>query len=244
MIIPHHTNIASQRHWKQASFERTDPRRERLIEIAQNRGSSELEQTGGAVFGPVHGASVQSALATGKRYGFVGGSDTHRGTPGWPSHPGHPYYHCWKPLTGLTALTAPKLTREALWESLWNRRSYATTGPHILVDFKVNGQPMGSELPHQDVVQVEGFVAGTEEVEAVEVIKNGEVCYTVSCNGDRIVRLAHTDPDPVGYYYLRVRQRDGHHAWSSPVWIEPPLKTEFDKASPARPLPKLRKEPH
>ena len=173
---------------------------------------------GGPVIDGGYGASVQSALAMGRRFGFVGGSDTHRGNPGGPSHPLHPYFIRWKPTTGITAAAAPSLTREALWGALWNRRTYATTGPRILLDFAVNSHPMGSELPPQDEAKVEAFVAAAAELDTVELIKDNEVCHAVDCKGTRIARLDFTDPRPGKYYYLRVRQRDGHHAYASPVW--------------------------
>src|SRR5207247_269967 len=59
---------------------------------------------------------------------------------------------------GLTAVWAPELTREALFEALHARRTYATTTARILVDFRVNDAPMGSEIarPADGKVRVRG----------------------------------------------------------------------------------------
>ena len=41
---------------------------------------------------------------------------------------------------------APELTREAVFDALHARRTYGTTGRRILLDFRVNDAPVGSEI--------------------------------------------------------------------------------------------------
>ncbi len=121
------------------------------------------------------------------KIGIIGGTDTHNGIPGkteeynFPGHlgmcedtsekrlgyePGLPSFSLYNP-GALTAVWAVENSRDALFESLRNRETYATTGPRISVRFfggwdypdemfeddnfvsigYKNGVPMGSDLP-------------------------------------------------------------------------------------------------
>ena len=146
-------------------------------------------------------------------------SDDHAGRPGktdWlrvrRAYPG-----------GLAAVFAPELTREAIWDALWNRRCYATTGTRIALEFEVNGAPMGSILTgeHPEPA-IEVAVTGTEAVTFVEVLRGREVIHEYTGNGPS-VGFTITDPEPPEgdtYYYVRVTQADAEMAWSSPIWID------------------------
>ena len=66
-----------------------------------------------------------------------------------PFHAGRPGNSDWLRVCrgypgGLVAVYAPELTREAIWDALWHRRCYATTGKRIILEFSVDGEPMGS----------------------------------------------------------------------------------------------------
>jgi hypothetical protein len=219
MFGGHHTNAATKHHWFAADFDEYDARHERFIEVVQNRGSFEREEIGGPVFDGGYGASVQSALAQGCKFGFVGGSDTHRGHPGGPSHPLGPYFYRWRRFNGITGAQMSELTREELWSAVWNKHTYCTTGTRILVDFWVNDMPMGSELGQVDKVTVRGWAAGTAELAKVEIIRDGKVCYCQEGNGERLARVEFEDEAVGKYYYLRVTQVDEHEAYSSPIWV-------------------------
>jgi hypothetical protein len=213
LTIPHHTRFIAGIRW-----EDFHARFQRLAEVCSCWGNSE-------VGGP---CSVQAGLGTGHRLGVVGGTDTHFSQPGRP---------CLGPfdLGGLTAVLCEKLERESLWQALYDRRCYATTGDRILLDFSVNGQPMGSELEAEGPRAVAGRVIGTGELESVEVIRNNEVWKRVPCLGGEEVCFSFIDGQEPGeialtprvpsgdrflFYYLRVQQRNRHWAMSSPVWVE------------------------
>lgn len=101
---------------------------------------------------------VRDAWEQGRRFGVVASSDDHMGQPG-------------KPTKGLTAVLAPANTRAALWDALRARRCYGTTGERMLLDFRVNGQPMGSELrvKRGQTLTIEAEVYGTDSLAFVEV---------------------------------------------------------------------------
>ncbi|HIE27899.1 TPA: DUF3604 domain-containing protein [Candidatus Poribacteria bacterium] len=151
LVIPHHTNVHSESSrrtfWTEHDFTTHDPVFERLIEMSQNRGSFECETVGGNVsFGEL-GSSVWSALQHGMKVGFVGGTDTHRGLPGeWRSPLAGLDPDESPSVGGLTAVIASGLTRESIWNALWNRCCYATQGQRTLLNFALDEYPLGSVI--------------------------------------------------------------------------------------------------
>ena len=197
---------------------------QRLIEIYSSWGNSECEGCerpiiGGAVY-PGH--SVQDALARGERLGFVGDSDTHSGQPGFT-------YWVFENRSyrgGLTCVMTDQLDREHVFDAMWNRSVYATTGERILLRFRLNGTPMGQELTlrRETPIQLEIEVIGTADLDTVEIIKDGHVLCRRKCSAGSQAQLSYTDNSGVcngtwSYYYARVLQKDKEMAWSSPIWV-------------------------
>lgn len=219
LIIPHHTNAATKNYWGVCEFSYHDDELQRLIEVSQNRGSFEVEEIGGPVVDGNYGSSVQSALARGMKLGFVGGSDTHRGTPSGPSHPLDPYYNSWNRISGLSGILTDELTREAIFDAMKRRRTYCSTGPRIVAEYFLNGHPMGSILPATDRVSITGFIGGTAPIIGLDIVKNNETIYHIEPR-ERIVRFDCVDDEPgSSYYYVRAWQSDGHYIYLSPVWV-------------------------
>ena len=140
LTIPHHTNKFPQ----PLDWSEDDSTLRRNFEIYSAHGLSEA-------YDPSHplafeqsaftnrstsartGVSAQDAWMRGLRLSTIAASDDHRSQPG-------------KPHWGLAAVRAPELTREAIFDGLHARRTYGTTGQRILLDFRVNDAPMGSEI--------------------------------------------------------------------------------------------------
>jgi hypothetical protein len=152
-------------------------------------------------------------LRRGHRFGFTASSDSH----GLLWHHGEarkrdPYR------TGLTAVQARGVTREALMEALVARRCYATSGAKILLDLSANGAPMGSE---QEAYQPADFVIdvlGTDEIAAVELVGAEGTLFRAEPKAREATLRARTLSS---FVYARVTQRDGEMAWSSPVFFGP-----------------------
>jgi hypothetical protein len=171
---------------------------------------------------------AQQALERGLRVGFHGSSDGHVQTPGHPRRPGSGGRNgdFNRRDTGygsgaLMAAVASELTREGLWEAFRSRRTYATTGARIVLDFRCNGHQMGEEIVAQGPPLLTADVTGTGPIERLELIRDDRLLFTQWGDGDRST-LEHADEDcPQGqhYYYLRVTQIDGELAWSSPIWV-------------------------
>lgn len=220
LTIPHHT----AKKVMLGSWEIHDEEIQRLVEIYSCWGNSECEGCerpiiGGSVY---EKHSVQYALNKGYRLGFVTGSDTHAGTPGyahWVFSESTESYR-----GGLTCVMTDKLDKESIFQALWDRKVYATTGERILVEFSVNGVAMGQEgkLDENPVRTVKIRVVGTEDIDEINVISMGNVIYRKEGQGRELEAVFTDENHPKEgwlYYYLRVHQKDKAMAWSSPVWF-------------------------
>ncbi len=197
ITIPHHVKFGGRTDW---SFH--DPQMQPLVEIFSQWGVGE---DGGPW-------CVQQALERGYRFGFIASSDNHAGEPGTPT-------------SGIAAVVAPELTREAIFTGLASRQCYATTGVRILLNVTVNGHGMGEEfsLPADEPRKVEVKVAGTGDLAEVHVLKcNRDI--RVFEPGEPGAKMRFEDEarlEGPTWYYVRVVQTDGAMAWSSPIWVDP-----------------------
>lgn len=220
-------------------FKEFDTTIERVVEIYNAWGSSEKTKAEGnlrPITGGIEEAkegSVLNALKQNCRFGFVSGGLDDRGIYSGFFESDQVQYS-----PGLTAVMCKKYSREAIYEALYQRSCYATTGPKIIVGFFVAGQPMGQELNSQlkpGLIinrHISGFVAGTDRVQKVEIIRNGDVIKTFEPQNyhfdyyhDDMDNLANVTLETKNgpsfvFYYLRVIQEDGHIAWSSPIWVD------------------------
>ncbi len=228
ITVPHHTifNPARFRTWEYYSDEY-----QRLVEIYSIWGCSEMAGSRKTPYWPTNPTnSVQSALNKGHRLGIIASSD---------SHEAHAGYSDWLRIRkgyhgGLVAVLAKELTREAVFDALWNRRCYGTTGERIVLDFSLNGYPMGKELCGNDHIKTRKIsvsVSGTAPIERIDIVRNGVDVYThMGGSADEEFDWEDTeDFDDVAivpedgrrfiYYYVRVTQEDDEMAWSSPIWV-------------------------
>jgi Protein of unknown function (DUF3604) len=247
------------------NFNDFQPEFERVVEIYNSWGSSEVTKKEGNVT-PIASSdksgiqesaegSIQKALLKNCRFGFVAGGLDDRGIYANFFEGGQEQYP-----PGLTAIIAPEHSRQALFDALYNRSCYATTGERIIVGLSLASTPMGGEISTADKPglkinrHLSGYVAGTTTLKSVELIRNGKVIttfetdrYSLNFTYDDMAPLEKVTHDAKDkkpafiYYYLRVTQIDGHMAWSSPIWVDyipgVPLKR------PPKPLAKLTKKP-
>lgn len=177
---------------------------------------------------------VTTFLTKGHRLGIMASSDNHVGKPGYSiTFPKHKkptnseenekfYWEKEEIGTSLIATYAPEHTRESIFEAMYDRRSYATTGARIVLDFLVNGNPMGSEIECKKSPIIKIKVIGTDVIERIEIKKNSEVIHTKK-PGKIEVEFEWEDSDfnsdDTAYYYVRVVQKDKEEAVSSPIWV-------------------------
>ncbi|MFA6546381.1 MAG: hypothetical protein WCS99_18330, partial [Limisphaerales bacterium] len=154
--------------------------------------------------------TLRAFLNRGGRTGFVGGSDTHEGTP-----------------AARTAVLAGDLTRAAVFDAFRHRRNYAVTHARIILGFQINGHVMGEDIVVAGDPQIVVDVKGTDRIEEVVIIRDGTTLHSVRPGADSL-HFTHVDRSfaGAGYYYVRVTQadKDEHgnpsQAWSSPIWVK------------------------
>ena len=184
---------------KRGTWSYHDPEVEPVAEIFQGfRHAYERPERGVS-----REASIWHALEQGHRLGFIASSD-HIST--------HVSFAC---------VWAKEKTRPALFEALRARRTYAATD-RIVLDVRLGDALMGEEARLKGGPPTLTIRAtGTAPVEEIEVIRSGEVVTTLRPRAQE-VETSWTDPHPkagAAYYYVRLRQRDGHLAWGSPIWV-------------------------
>ncbi|MSR45772.1 MAG: DUF3604 domain-containing protein [Planctomycetes bacterium] len=200
-----------------------DPQFEPLVEIVSVHGSSEEPKSPRPIYSPMKGHFVRDALARGYPLGFLGSGDSHNGHPGLA--------HLGQPCGGLTAILADANTRPAIAAALRARTCYATSGPRMLLWFRLGKERMGAIVapPAADDDRAAaaatappylGLVIGTAPLARLELIKNGATVATLQGDGKFEHSLEWRDPDRKAgdSVYLRAIQDDGHAAWSSPIF--------------------------
>jgi len=211
-----------------------DPVLEPLTEVMSVHGSSEAADCPTRLRGFLDGNAVRDALDRGFRLGLVGSGDGHDG------HPGHTHlspfsgYQRARPGSGgtgrvgtggLAAIRARELTRSALLEAMRARRTYATSGPRILLELTLDQRPQGSAVAATDLPQRTRLwlrVSGTAPIDTIDVIRSGALLERVVAAGALDLRTQ-SFLEGLGtgeYVYVRVVQRDRAMAWSSPVFVE------------------------
>ena len=181
---------------------------EHLAEIYQK------QQTDGAT----EEEKINQFLMRGVKLGIVSGSDTHDNRPANPYKEPGP-----SGPAGLTGVWAERLDRPTLFDALFNRRCYATSGVRIIVDFRVNGAWVGSTV-QADRFGFAADVVGTADIEQIDLVVNGDTARSYAPSQQHVqledeVPLRFSPVD-ANYCYLRVRQSDGNRAWTSPIWLE------------------------
>lgn len=232
LVIPHHTG------WSGTDWGAHDDRLQRLVEVCSAHGR--FEYAGNQPIGHRRDhvwtdRFVLNALAQGHRLGFVGGSDSHgllwHGTEpeGRTGHVPPGTRVGWKEdayRAGMTGIIATALTRASLYEALKARRCFATSGVPILLDVRMDGAFMGSEVTRSSAPRLAVRVRGTTPLRSVEVVRNGHVWSAMRWDHGVSplavsfdIEDATVTPGENPYYYVRVLQDDGNMAWSSPIWV-------------------------
>ncbi len=209
--IPHTTATQMGTDWRY-----NNEKVERLVEMYQgNRDSYEylgaprgatadkIVVGGYITSGEIHPKGfVWNALAKGYKMGFIASSD-HRST--------HMSY---------AAVYTPERDYGEIWNSLYDRRTYAATD-NIIVDFQSGGHAMGEEFATDRPPRLDVRVIGTGPIARIDIIKDNTFVYTAHPDVEEI-SFSYTDRsiEPgTHYYYVRVIQADDNMAWASPIWV-------------------------
>ncbi|UCG57032.1 MAG: DUF3604 domain-containing protein [Phycisphaerales bacterium] len=167
IMIPHHP--ANRLGHRGANLDWLDDEVSPVIEIYSEWGNAEHDRAPYPYIRHTEGGrwtknTLHHFLAQGHRLGVIASTDDHLGYPGGYRE-------------GLAAVIATKLTRQAIFEAIRNRRTYAVTGDRIHLGFQVEGRIMGSELPYTRRRELKVTVTGWDQLDRVEILKNNRVLH-------------------------------------------------------------------
>jgi hypothetical protein len=160
----------------------------------------------------------------GRRLGFIGGGDIHDGRPGDElhslQHPEPEHYNLLR-RQGIMGVWAPELTREAVFDALWERNCFATTNVRMPIRFSVCGARQGTSGQCDGDRPISLWAASEVPIVRVTIVRGGEDWRVLEPN-ERVVEWELEDPASGGteYYYARIERQDGLMGWSSPVWVD------------------------
>ena len=121
-------------------------------------------------------------------------------------------------------------SEQGIYEAIRALRMYATEDKNLELTYTVNGLMMGSSITEiPDKLNVEVTVNdpdASDSIAKVEVVANsGKVAYTWDNAAQlRSGKLSATLDPSYSYYFIRVTQKDGDLAVTSPVWVGESLK--------------------
>lgn len=131
-----------------------------------------------------------------------------------------------------TVMLADTLTRDSLVAAYKAMRFYASDDWDTEVDFRINGNPMGTEFtanqPAQITVTVNdpgNLAGGTDSVQKIEIFygipgSGQNATLLTSVNNQAQLNYTHTAVFGTRYYYFaKITQADGDIAWTSPIWV-------------------------
>ncbi len=159
MIIPH---IGG----RPANLDYYDPDFIRNIEIHSHHGTFEW--------------FAMDAMKRGLKVGFVASGDDHTCRPGlsYPLQNTGQEANNFDTKSGLVAVFAKELTKEAIWEALNARRCYAVTFNRMILDVRVNGAMMGEEIVSAVMPRVDVSVIGQTPIDHVEIYRGAQLVHT------------------------------------------------------------------
>lgn len=166
LLIPHH--IGYRQGSRGINWATFDSALSPVVEIFSFHGLS--EQSEGAYpylhsMGPRHEYSTAHyGWAQGHLFGVIGSTDHHNATPGSYGY-------------GRLGVWATALDRDAIWQAIQQRRTYALTGDRIELQFTLNETPMGGVALAAGQRDITVAVRGGDALDYVDVLHNNVLIH-------------------------------------------------------------------
>ncbi len=126
--------------------------------------------------------------------------------------------------TSYAVVLAENAGRETLVEAMRRRHTYGATS-NILLDYRLSADGrthvQGDITDARSLPEITANIAGTAPLRKVVIVRDNQYIYGQEPAGETFeVRYRETTLAPgQHYYYVRVEQKDGNVAWSSPIWV-------------------------
>lgn len=136
--------------------------------------------------------------------------------------------------TARNVVIASDLTYDSIYDAIMNHRFYSTEDKNLKIDYSLNNQIMGSDLSLSSDVETLNINVEISDKDDTDVIGNVEI---ISNNGKVVaskiinsnVGTINLDiPNLGSFYYVKVTQKDGDIAVTSPVWTKQSKNTGID----------------
>jgi hypothetical protein len=189
---------------------------QKAIEVYSAHGSSECAKCPNAIpTAPDQTSSVRQWLLTGHRMAMVAAGDSHDGRPGNSLFSGRP--------GGLTGFYLARTDRKGVYDAIEKGRTFGTNGCRAVLDFSINGHPMGSTFQDETVKNYRFRVVAPFMPMTVVMVKNGHEYEAItSSKQGQWIDFTDSDTKPA-VIYLRAQSEDNSCiVWSSPIRIEAP----------------------
>ncbi|MDZ7793074.1 MAG: hypothetical protein U5P10_05095 [Spirochaetia bacterium] len=183
-----------------------------LVEIYSMHGCAETDENDHPflhTMGPGSGAgTMRYGLGPGEAwFGVLGNTDHHSAHPGSYGH-------------GFSGIWAESLDRDAVWDALWQRRTFALTADKMKLKFAVNETAMGSQASLRDKQRIEFELQAGGVLDYVDIIKNGALFSRFSqldfAPSERTQQTVHT----LLYLELGWGERNKAFAWDVQFGID------------------------
>jgi len=200
-------------------FEQNINYRERMVEAISAFGNAEW--------------LLQKVLKSGNKPAVCACSDLHYGLMGGPKTVEESrgrffrYFNKRDSAFGtgaITAIISNKLSREALWESMENRATYATNDDRAYIEFTVNDQQIGQLINESKEYKINIEVYGNDTIESICFISGDYTIKEVKPNSLDYINNFTIDTLPGDFIYVRVVQKNGGFLLTSPIYINKQYK--------------------
>ena len=115
----------------------------------------------------------------------------------------------------------PNTSREAIFSAIRQRHTYGATD-NIVLEFWLGRHFMGDDFSAPAPQRIRVKAEGTDVIEAIHLIRDAQYIYKWAPDS-RTADFQFSDPGAgkgQHWYYVRVEQKNGELAWSSPIWVK------------------------
>jgi hypothetical protein len=115
----------------------------------------------------------------------------------------------------------PQATRQGIFDAIKKRHTYGATD-NIILEFWLGDHFMGDDFTAAGKQKIRVKARGTGAIDTIHLIRDAKYIYKVAPNQQQ-ADFEYLDAGAGSgehWYYVRVEQRNGELAWSSPIWVK------------------------